>query len=933
MSQTLPTSPPTTQNRASLNFTAPVLCLGAGKIIHLNKDGEILELTSKEASRLTSDSPILVCHAPYTRSKLAHTNFPMLDILELYAFVYPTRFAVPTPSGLAKTLSLDSPQEASDTPLTLLESATALLSVLQDATEKQKERFLNIAKVMGQNGKGWLWAPYIFEAYGETYNPQEPITSSRNLLNIWLDLPEWAEDAPLPPPSHIPVTGEETRERLASLLTSKRAAEKRAEQVNYATRLAESFRPPEAPDSPHVTLAEAGTGVGKTLGYLAPASVWAEKNTGSVTISTYTRNLQRQISQELERVYPDADVRDSKVTIRKGRENYVCLLNFEDLAAAAATAHSPTAAIAAGLMARWIMETPDGDLTGNSFHGWLPGVLGTGGTISLADRRGECIFSACDHYHKCFSEKIIRKAQRTPLVIANHAVVMIKAAHHDDDLSPHIIFDEGHHVFDAADSAFSAALTGVEAHDLRRWLLGPDGGRKSRARGLKKRVEDLIEGDEDSRKSLDAILHHATFLPTHDWLQRGRHENFVGATEEFLIAIYRQIWARSSDDRDGPYSLETYVHPLSDEVFEASLPLLEKMKQLRAPMQRLSARLKQKLSEETDTLSPDSRKRMEAVSSSLDRRVTGVITPWIDMLQSLESESINPDIVDWMEIERSDGKIIDVGLHRHYTDPTKALSESLKPLAHSVTMTSATLRDSVDNEDWQSAETLTGSQYLSDAPVRFSVPSPYNYAEQTRVFIVTDVNKADMDQLSAAYQELFKAAGGGALGLFTSIQRLKSVYKKISPPLSDMGMTLYSQHMDGIDTGTLVDMFRDDTHSCLLGTDAVRDGVDVPGESLRMIVFDRVPWPRSTILQKERKKLFGGSAYDDRQTRLKLKQAYGRLVRTATDHGVFIMMDSAMPSRLLTSFPAGVKIERIGIAAAIQKSREFLKERTQENIK
>ncbi|HAJ90342.1 MAG TPA: ATP-dependent DNA helicase, partial [Rhodospirillaceae bacterium] len=495
--------------------------------------------------------------------------------------------------------------------------------------------------------------------------------------------------------------------------------------------------------------------------------------------------------------------------------------------------------------------------------------------------------------------------------------------HHDDDLSPHLIFDEGHHVFDAADSAFSAALTGIEAHDLRRWLLGPDGGRKSRARGLKKRVEDLIDGDAESLKSLDSILHHATFLPTHDWLQRGKQENIVGAVEEFLVQIYRQVWARSGEDRDTPYSLETNVFPISDGLYDTILPLLEKLKSLRAPMQKLSARLKQKLSEETDVLSPDSRKRLESVSSSLDRRLSSTVTPWIMMLETLQEDVIDPNIVDWMEIERIDGKIIDVGLHRHFIDPTKALANALKPQSHSITLTSATLKDA-NGEDWDAAESMTGAHYLSDAPVRFSVPSPYNYAEQTRVFIVTDVNKTSMDQLASAYQELFKAAGGGALGLFTSIQRLKSIHKKILQPLTEDGITLYAQHIDGIDTGTLVDMFRDDVHSCLLGTDAVRDGVDVPGESLRLIAFDRVPWPRATILQRDRKKHFGGSTYDDRLTRLKLKQAYGRLVRTATDRGVFVMFDNAMPSRLLNAFPEGVQIERLGIAEAIQKSKEFL---------
>jgi ATP-dependent DNA helicase DinG len=910
------------QHKKSFRFISPTLCYGHGKFYYLDEHGEFFELSKKEAQVLSIQHHVLVCHAPYMNAKLDHDRFRMLDILELYAFLYPTKFAVPTPMGIAKSLGLTCPPDISDSPMLLLDCVAELLNFA--STCKEPDKILRIAQVMGLQGRGWLWTPYIFEALVQTYNASEVITSSRNDLNVWSGLREWAEETPLPPPTDFRVSGDKTRERLSSLLQSKQAVENRAEQVNYATRLSENFQPPEIPDHPHVTLAEAGTGVGKTLGYLAPATVWAEKNTGSVTISTYTRNLQRQISTEIERIYPDPAIRDAKVTVRKGRENYLCLLNFEDLAASAATAHTPKSAIAAGIMARWIMETQDGDLTGNSFHGWLPGILGLGGTLSLADRRGECIFSACDHYHRCFSEKIIRKAQRTPIVIANHAVVMIKAAHQDDDLSQHIIFDEGHHVFDAADSAFSAALTGNEAYDLRRWLVGPDGGRKSRSRGLKKRLDDLIEGDDIAKKMLDATLFNTQFLPNYDWLQRGKQGNIIGAVEIFLKEVYAQVWARNGDDRDTGYSLETNIFPLSEGLQRSIPPLLEKLKSLRSPMTSLSARLTQKLSEETDTLSPDSRRRLEAVAQSLDRRVNTILTPWVDMLTTLQADGINPSTVDWLEIERIEGKIYDIGFHRHYVDPTKALASSLKPIAHSITITSATLKDS-SGEDWQAAESLTGAHHLNDTPNRFSIPSPYNYAEQTRVFIVTDVSKSDMGQLAAAYQNLFMAAGGGGLGLFTSIQRLKSVYHKINSSLSDKGLTVYAQHVDGIDTGTLVDMFRDDTHSCLLGTDAIRDGVDVPGESLRLIAFDRVPWPRATILHRERRKLFGGKDYDERLTRLKLKQAFGRLIRTSTDRGIFVMLDSAMPSRLLNAFPEGVVIERLGIAEVIQKSREFLK--------
>jgi hypothetical protein len=79
-----------------------------------------------------------------------------------------------------------------------------------------------------------------------------------------------------------------------------------------------------------LVLAEAGTGTGKTLGYVAPASLWAERNGAPVWISTFTRNLQRQIDQETARLFPDAEERRRRVVLRKGRENYLCLLNLED---------------------------------------------------------------------------------------------------------------------------------------------------------------------------------------------------------------------------------------------------------------------------------------------------------------------------------------------------------------------------------------------------------------------------------------------------------------------------------------------------------------------------------------------------------------------------------------------------------------------------
>ena len=203
------------------------------------------------------------------------------------------------------------------------------------------------------------------------------------------------------------------------------------------------------------------------------------------------------------------------------------------------------------------------------------------------------------------------------------------------------------------------------------------------------------------------------------------------------------------------------------------------------------------------------------------------------------------------------------------------------------------------------------------------MPSPFDYAHRTRVVVVTDVRKDDLAQVASAYRELFLAAKGGALGLFTAISRLKAVREKIVTPLDDAGIQLLAQHVDRLDTATLVDIFRAEENSCLLGTDAMRDGVDVPGQSLRLIVFDRVPWPRPDILHRTRRARFGGKGYDDMIARLRLKQAYGRLIRRADDRGIFVLLDPMMPSRLYGAFPEGVVVERMGLAQAVDLAQGF----------
>jgi ATP-dependent DNA helicase DinG len=181
------------------------------------------------------------------------------------------------------------------------------------------------------------------------------------------------------------------------------------------------------------------------------------------------------------------------------------------------------------------------------------------------------------------------------------------------------------------------------------------------------------------------------------------------------------------------------------------------------------------------------------------------------------------------------------------------------------------------------------------------------------------VKRGDVPALSNAYARLIEAAGGGTLGLFTAIRRLRGVHARIADRLARGGLPLMAQHVDPIDTGTLVDIFRDDPHTSLLGTDALRDGVDVPGHSLRLVVMEGVPWPKPTVLHAARRLAGGGSAYDDRIVRARMAQAFGRLIRSAEDRGVFVLLSAATPSRLLDAFPAGVPIARVPLDEAIAR--------------
>ena len=895
---------------------APVLVAGFREVLWLTPDGEIEALAPAEArSRIEREMPML-CHARATARRLDMPAFPALDLLELFAFVRPARFCVPTPRGLAEALGIDPPRRPAEECVSLATTARLLLEELGGETDAEARA---VAAAMDRGG--WLWAPAVIAALPACADGARDRAAG---LRAWARLTEWSEPAAGPAPGNQTVPPDEARRRLAELLGA--GAEPRPEQADYAAAVAAAFAPREEPDRPRAVLAEAGTGVGKTLGYIAPASLWADKNRGSVWISTYTRNLQAQIAQELDRLYPDPDVKQRRVVVRKGRENFLCLLNYEE-ALGTALMRPGRSLTQLGLIARWIAATDAGDLVAGDFPGWLAELIGFGRINWLADRRGECVHSACPLYHRCFVEKNIRKARQARIVVANHALVMAQAALGglDDATVPtRYVFDEGHHLLAAADGAFAVRLSGREGRELRRWIVGAEGGRGSRARGLRRRIGDLVEGDDVGAKALIDVLAAARILPADDWARRVVEERGHQGFERFLVLVRQQVLARAVLSDNG-YGLQAEARPPIEGLIEAALQLADGLERLAAALKRLGEILRIRLEDPDNPPDTGLRQRLDATIRSLGRRRELQLAAWSRLLRDL-AEPPQPETVEWLAIDRIDGLETDVGVNRNWVDPGIPFATLVAQPAHGLLVTSATLTDGAADPEqaWRGAEAGTGLRHLPVSPAAARIASPFDYAQQTRIFVITDIPRDDIGQVSAAYAALFVAAHGGALGLFTAIARLRAVHQRIAPALEARGLLLLAQHVDAMSTATLVDIFRAEQDSCLLGTDAVRDGVDVPGRALRLLVFDRVPWPRPDILHRARKPVFGGVEYADRIARMRLRQAYGRLIRRADDRGVFVMLDRRLPSRLLAAFPEGVAVERVPLAQATEATAEFL---------
>jgi ATP-dependent DNA helicase DinG len=238
----------------------PVLFPDFNDVIIISADGEITRKHREVAAEFSQQQRYLICHRKWSEARLQAELPKAVDVLELFAFVRPAQFCLPTPAGLAARLGLATPISAEDKALTIFQVTQKLIDELAEQPDEVKQKLAQLADMMGRGG--WQWIGPVMTSLGAISGPEGP-PDGRNAAP-WVDLDEIDETPPRGEPGINPILPDAARGRLQELLGQ--TAETRQTQSDYAAALTSVFASPDSTSGPLLLLAEAGTGTGKTLG-------------------------------------------------------------------------------------------------------------------------------------------------------------------------------------------------------------------------------------------------------------------------------------------------------------------------------------------------------------------------------------------------------------------------------------------------------------------------------------------------------------------------------------------------------------------------------------------------------------------------------------------------------------------------------------------
>lgn len=588
-------------------------------------------------------------------------------------------------------------------------------------------------------------------------------------------------------------------------------------------------------------LVQAGTGTGKSLGYLVPAIVSAQHSEKPIIVATATLALQSQIvHRDIPRLLEalgDQPEHETDVAILKGRNNYACLHKveggypeddgdtlFEMDAATGATGKLGEEILR---LRSWVQTTDTGDrdelLPGVSDRAWR----------QVSVTASECLGRKCPLIEECFSENARAQAADADIVITNHALLAINAFEGVNVLPEHevVIIDEAHELADRVTGAVTGGLSPLMVSKV--------------ARSVRKHTTADHKALEQAALKLDDALNG---VPA-ELMARGLPDRVAAAMEQVRDAARSALTDTKAGEKDADAGRQMTRASLT-EVHDTA----EKM--LQADPQHQVIWVSRQGSWEPGR---------GYVAASDDDPATLNIAPI--------------SVAGYLREGLFDGRTVVL------TSATLALGESFEATAGALGLmgSGAPRWDAID------------------------VGSPFNYPKQGVLYLASDLPKpgrgVSTEQLDRIV-ELVVASGGGALGLFSS-KRGAELAAEYVRERTDLNILLQGESS----LRALVKEFVEDTNSCLFGTMSLWQGVDAPGDSCRLVIMDRIPFPRpDDPLSQARSRAVaqnGGNGFmavSATHAAVRMAQGAGRLVRSVNDRGVVAVLDSRIATQRYGSY-------------------------------
>jgi ATP-dependent DNA helicase DinG len=680
------------------------------------------------------------------------------------------------------------------------------------------------------------------------------------------------------------VVAEPVRRRPARKLDPERIIAALREGGTVAARLA-SYEPRQAQldlmeliirafNDDALAAAEAGTGVGKSFAYLLPALRYALENDERILISTATITLQQQLFEKDIPLVASSMNKKIKAVLMKGRGNYVCRRRLDDA-----------------------LREPDLDGAERDELERLASWAEAGGTGSRSDlsfmpREGLwsricseadlCLGMRCPERERCFVLALRKEAADARVIVVNHHLLFADlAARHQGAgyegavvLPPYrrLIIDEAHTIEPAATSFFSKEWSRL---GMFRQLGRLYRKRGTSRRGLLVRLCSLLPADGGS--PLDRAV--------------AAVEKIRSAVEELDEPAMECCGAegvfRLSPARDNSGVEAALFTPL--------VSLRKKILALTEIIRDLLEQVPEKLQDDPVVW------EIKAVVRRLDD-TAGICAAVLEYRERRNE-------VMWIEKRRTENGEPWAAFTQSPVDLAPVLKESLFTPHKTVVCISATLTVNGDFSYWAGRSGLSLAQNRTVLTGCF--PSPFPYSSAVLLAAPADAPLPDedcyQDFINAAAGRLAALSGGSALVLFTSYQSLKSAWLAALPELQPLGIRCLKQGDD--DRSRLLQTFLADESSVLFATDSFWEGVDAPGDTLRLVILCRLPFksPSDPVFEARREAVEkqGGSAFMELslpEAVMKFKQGFGRLMRRSSDRGVVAVLDGRLIKKRYGSF-------------------------------